>query len=130
MAKKLNPEMTYAENPVWSAKDSAEAMPASNIVVGGLFGNAQGTEMLKPRRGRPKSATTKERVNLRFDPGVLEQFRASGPGWQTRMNAALADGLKTHTPDELKALSPTRGRVTDRLTHFSIIGNCGDFDHS
>lgn len=45
----------------------------------------------------------KEHVNVRFDPEVLEKFRASGPGWQTRMNAALADWLKTHTPDELKA---------------------------
>ncbi|WP_411382441.1 BrnA antitoxin family protein [Pseudomonas sp. MPB26] len=34
---------------------------------------------------------------------MLERFRASGPGWQTRMNAALADWLKTHTLDELKA---------------------------
>ncbi|MFD2836548.1 BrnA antitoxin family protein [Azotobacter vinelandii] len=29
-------------------------------------------------------------------------FRASGPGWQTRMDAALADWLKEHDPEELK----------------------------
>ena len=29
---------------------------------------------------------------------VLEMFRASGPGWQTRLNAALRDWLKSHSP--------------------------------
>ncbi|MFA5731698.1 MULTISPECIES: BrnA antitoxin family protein [Acidithiobacillus] len=29
---------------------------------------------------------------------MLEMFRASGPGWQTRMNAALRGWLKTHSP--------------------------------
>jgi uncharacterized protein (DUF4415 family) len=71
-------------------------------VLAGLFGKAQAKEMLKPKRGRPKAATTKEHVNVRFDSEVLEQFRASGPGWQTRMNAVLADWLKTHTPSEVK----------------------------
>ena len=47
------------------------------------------------KRGRPpgslKTATT-----IRFDDEVLAAFRAGGPGWQTRMNAALKDWLKTH----------------------------------
>lgn len=41
------------------------------------------------RRGRPKSAATKEAVSLHLDPDVLEHFRAAGPGWQSRINAAL-----------------------------------------
>ena len=41
------------------------------------------------RRGRPKSARTKEAVSLRLDPEVLRHFRATGPGWQSRINAAL-----------------------------------------
>ena len=32
---------------------------------------------------------TKEQVAIRFDPEVLAAFRASGPGWQTRMNDVL-----------------------------------------
>src|ERR1700730_8795949 len=43
------------------------------------------------KRGRPKSAVRKEPVTVRLDPEVLGFFRASGPGWQTRMNKALAD---------------------------------------
>lgn len=102
MTKKLNPEKVDATNPEWSAQDFAKAKPAADVLAG-LFGNAQAKEMLKPKRGRPKSAVTKEHVNVRFDPEVLERFRASGPGWQSRMNAALADWLRTHEPDELKA---------------------------
>jgi uncharacterized protein (DUF4415 family) len=41
------------------------------------------------RRGRPKSASPKEAVNLRLDADVLEHFRKTGPGWQTRINQAL-----------------------------------------
>jgi len=42
-------------------------------------------------RGRPKSAAPKEAVKLRLDPDVLAHFRATGPGWQTRVNKALRE---------------------------------------
>jgi uncharacterized protein (DUF4415 family) len=41
------------------------------------------------RRGRPKSESPKVSTTLRLDPEVVEHFRASGPGWQTRINEAL-----------------------------------------
>jgi uncharacterized protein (DUF4415 family) len=41
------------------------------------------------RRGRPQSPSPKQAVKLRLDAQVLQSFRASGPGWQTRMNAVL-----------------------------------------
>ena len=41
------------------------------------------------RRGRPPSAAPKEAIKLRLDPDVVEHFRATGPGWQTRINATL-----------------------------------------
>ena len=40
------------------------------------------------RRGRPPGST-KTQVSLRLDQEVLAAFRAEGPGWQSRMNAAL-----------------------------------------
>ncbi len=48
------------------------------------------------KRGRPKAAVTKRAVNLRLSPDVLDFFRATGPGWQTRIDQALrkAAGLK------------------------------------
>ena len=49
------------------------------------------------KRGRPASASTKEQVSIRYDREVIAAFRRSGPGWQTRMNDALKDWLRTHS---------------------------------
>lgn len=101
MSKRSKPEMADTVNPEWGADDFARARPASEV-LGELFGQAQAAEMLKPRRGRPVAAAPKEQVSLRLDPAVLEAFRASGSGWQTRINGALSDWLKEHDPEELK----------------------------
>ncbi|APR03273.1 MULTISPECIES: BrnA antitoxin family protein [Thauera] len=50
------------------------------------------------RRGRPKAGSPKLALTVRYDAEVVEAFRATGKGWQTRMNAALKDWLKTHSP--------------------------------
>ncbi|MHB1591345.1 MAG: BrnA antitoxin family protein [Sulfuricella sp.] len=50
------------------------------------------------RVGRPRAEVTKERITIRLSREVVEQFRASGEGWQTRVDAALKDWLKTHSP--------------------------------
>ncbi|MFJ4289168.1 BrnA antitoxin family protein [Cupriavidus sp. NPDC089707] len=49
----------------------------------------------------PQKAPTKVALSLRVSPEVIEAFRATGRGWQTRMDAALIDWLKTHRPEEL-----------------------------
>lgn len=41
------------------------------------------------RRGRPKAETTKVSTTIRLDREVLEKFRATGPGWQSRINEVL-----------------------------------------
>jgi len=50
------------------------------------------------RRGRPRVSSPKQALTVRYDPEVIEAFKASGPGWQTRMNAALKEWLQTHRP--------------------------------
>ena len=45
-------------------------------------------EKVSRRGGRPRGSD-KEQVTLRLDKAVLAHFRATGPGWQTRMNEAL-----------------------------------------
>lgn len=47
-------------------------------------------------RGRPFGSGTKKQVTLRLDSDVLESFKVSGDGWQTRMNDALREWLKSH----------------------------------
>ncbi len=51
------------------------------------------------RLGRPKSAVYKEPVTVRLDPEVVDFFRSSGPGWQARMNAALAEYVRRRGRD-------------------------------
>jgi uncharacterized protein (DUF4415 family) len=45
-------------------------------------------------RGRPKAAMTKEPVKIRLDADVLAALRASGDGWQTRINESLRAALR------------------------------------
>lgn len=47
------------------------------------------------RRGRPVGKT-KESQTIRFDVDVLAAFKATGKGWQTRLNNALREWLKEH----------------------------------
>ncbi len=41
------------------------------------------------QRGRPRLENPKQPVSLRLDTDVLEWFRQTGPGWQTRINREL-----------------------------------------
>ena len=59
-----------------------------------------GLAELKRKRGErgPQKAPTKVPVTIRLSPDVVEKFRATGEGWQTRVDAALRDWLKKHSP--------------------------------
>ena len=73
--------------PVTKASDwEAAVIKQAGVVVG-----------LVKTRGRNRTAT-KEQVAVRYSPEVLAAFRAAGPGWKTRMNEALKDWLRTHSP--------------------------------
>lgn len=50
-------------------------------------------ERARGQRG-PQKSPTKERVALRLDRDVVDHFRHGGPGWQTRINDALAALVK------------------------------------
>lgn len=55
--------------------------------------NAMG---IKPRG--PQKAPTKQVTTIRLSPDVMAAFKATGAGWQTRIDAALKDWLRTHSP--------------------------------
>lgn len=46
----------------------------------------------------PQRSPTKERITIRLSQDVVQRFRATGDGWQTRVDAALRDWLKSHKP--------------------------------
>jgi len=76
---------------VWDGKNEDERPLTHEEMIAGV-------EAYRKQRGRPAGSGTKEQVAIRFDRDVLAAFRAAGPGWQTRMNAALRDWLESHTP--------------------------------
>ena len=68
----------------WVDPDDAPELTDEMLERGSIW---DGDKCIRP--GRPRSATPKEAINIRLDPEVLEHFRATGPGWQSRINAAL-----------------------------------------
>ncbi len=50
-------------------------------------------ERMRGERG-PQKAPVKERVGLRLDREVVDYFRHTGPGWQSRINEILAEHVK------------------------------------
>jgi uncharacterized protein (DUF4415 family) len=45
------------------------------------------------RPGRPMGSGTKTQITLRLDTAIVEKFKATGPGWQTNINAVLRDAV-------------------------------------
>lgn len=75
---------------VWDGKDETEQPLTREEMQAGIAA-------YRRQRGRPVGSD-KESTTIRFDRDVLAAFRAAGPGWQTRMNAALREWLKDHSP--------------------------------
>jgi uncharacterized protein (DUF4415 family) len=72
------------EAPEWTE----EQFDRAELAVGGkVLRPSQGT-LTRPR-GRPKKADAKVHTHIRLSPQVLTHFRATGPGWQTRIDEVL-----------------------------------------
>ena len=89
MKRKPNSELVGADNPEWTASEARKAVPFS------VLPKTLQTKLARRTRG-VQLAPIKERITIRLTPNVLEAFRATGAGWQTRVDAALQDWLKTH----------------------------------
>ena len=91
---KTQPHTPDTDHPAWTAEDMAKAKPTGEMLTQ-LFGAARAQSLLTPR-GRPKSDVTKVRVGIRLSPEVIDHFKASGDGWQTRIDAALRQYIAEH----------------------------------
>ncbi|HQR54010.1 MAG TPA: BrnA antitoxin family protein [Burkholderiales bacterium] len=87
---KRKPRATRAtrENPEWTAATFERAQPARDALPG-LVGSVAATRLLTPR-GRPKSSNARLAISLRLPPDTLARWKATGPGWQTRMAEVLS----------------------------------------
>jgi uncharacterized protein (DUF4415 family) len=108
MGKRPNSELIDDENPELTDEWFARARPAADVLRE-QFGAEAVAHLLKPKRGRPLKAARKRAINIRLSPEVLEHFRASGPGWQTRVDEVL----KSHVARGAKR-APARRRTTRR----------------
>lgn len=70
----------------------AKAKPASEMLPPEMYAAL----VAKRPRGRPKASETKVFTAIRLDADLLETFKATGKGWQTRVNAALRQYLSEH----------------------------------
>jgi uncharacterized protein (DUF4415 family) len=74
-----------ASKSSWTDPDDAPPLTRKWFASADLH---DGTRLLR-KGGRPRKAAPKQAVSLRLDPDVLAHFRASGAGWQSRINEAL-----------------------------------------
>ncbi len=91
MKKRPNPKKSSRDNPEWTAAMLAKARPAREVLPK-IFGARTAATMLKPR-GRPKSPESKVAISLRLSPDTLARWKATGPGWQTRMAKVLRESV-------------------------------------
>jgi uncharacterized protein (DUF4415 family) len=75
-----------------TAREQASASRAV-VVKGGGYAAVRTALAEKRKRGQrgPQQAPTKQLVSVRYSPEVLQYFKSTGAGWQTRMNEALID---------------------------------------
>ncbi|KMO11236.1 BrnA antitoxin family protein [Methylobacterium platani] len=77
-----------SDNPPLTDEELARARPGTGSMP------AEMATAFTSRAGRPKADAKRVPISLRIDPDVLETFKATGPGWQTRMHDALAEAAR------------------------------------
>lgn len=87
---------TDPDNPELTREEIRSMRPYRDVMA----------EYERKRVGRPPKEMPKVSVTIRYDADVLERFRSTGDGWQTRMN----DALRTYLDERV-----VRIKVKDRL---------------
>lgn len=87
------------KKPLINAKGEVRELTASDLTE---FRPARKAlpESLRRKIGvrGPQKSPTKERITIRLSQDVVKRFRATGEGWQTRVDVALQNWLKKHNP--------------------------------
>ena len=74
-----------SDNPEWTEEDVANAKPFREVFPD----MAAAMDREATKRGRPPLERPKKAISIRLDQDVIDKFKATGPGWQSRMNEAL-----------------------------------------
>jgi uncharacterized protein (DUF4415 family) len=92
MSKRIITMPSVAENAkiVAAAKADPDAQPMTKAQLEAMV-------PLRALRGRPKLENKKLLLSVRYSAEVVEFFRATGEGWQARMDGVLRQYVNTHT---------------------------------
>lgn len=93
MKNKRGRDRADRDNPVWTQATAKRARQAHEVLPE-IFDAATVAKMLKPR-GRPRSGNARTSISLRLPPATLARWKATGPGWQTRMAETLTKAVGT-----------------------------------
>jgi uncharacterized protein (DUF4415 family) len=82
-------------------REAAQDSPIAHSAADGLYDPNDAAALaaywqyanIKRGRGRPAAALKRPTLNMRVDADVLEAFKATGRGWQTRVNSALREAV-------------------------------------
>lgn len=86
----VRPSLTEDRRITAAAKADPDAQPLTAKQLKAMV-------PLRTLRGRPKSANPKQLVSVRYSPEVLAYFRATGEGWQARMDGVLRQYVIRHS---------------------------------
>ena len=89
MNRKPNPELIDKDSPEWTEADFKQAKRLKDMP-------ASFQQAIQRVRG-PQKSPVKIQTTIRFDPDVLEGLKATGRGWQTRVNDAMREWLRSHS---------------------------------
>ena len=74
----------------WVDPDDAPPLTPAHVDRADVY---EGQTLVRRDRGRPPLPRAKRQVTVRLDPDLLDRMRATGPGWQTRLNEAVREWL-------------------------------------
>jgi uncharacterized protein (DUF4415 family) len=78
----IMPTVAEDKRIIAAARRDPDAQPLTRKQLGSMI-------PLRALRGRPKSEKKKLLVSVRYSPEVVSYFRATGDGWQSRMDGVL-----------------------------------------
>lgn len=84
------------DDTVFTDEELRHFKPAAQVLPPELYAGLVEMNRRAGVRG-PQKAPTKQATTIRLSPEVMAAFKATGAGWQTRIDDALKDWLKSHT---------------------------------
>jgi uncharacterized protein (DUF4415 family) len=87
------PKKKHAGGGSWVDPDDAPELTEEHFRQADVY---VGNTLVRRGSGRPPLPAPKRQVTIRLDATLLEEMRATGPGWQTRINEAVREWLARH----------------------------------